>query len=91
MAGYMLPLSIAGGCISLFHYAEQKIPALAKMLPCTVGVPCNEDYINWFGFVTIPFLALIAFIFISCFLWLQQRALKEEQEQEQERVLEEQE
>lgn len=62
---YVLPLSIVGGSISLYHYAEQKIPALANLLPCKVGIPCNFDYINWFGFITIPFMALTAFILIT--------------------------
>jgi disulfide bond formation protein DsbB len=79
LAPYLLPFSMIGGCISLFHYAEQKIPALAKMLPCTAGIPCNGQYINWLGFITIPFLALIAFLLITCFLWLQMRSLKEEE------------
>jgi len=70
IARYALPLSIIGGLISLYHYGEQKIPGLAKMLPCTAGVPCNQDYLNWFGFVTIPLLALIAFVLISIFLWM---------------------
>jgi disulfide bond formation protein DsbB len=65
---YLLPLSIIGGSISLYHYAEQKIPGLADLLPCTVGVPCSGEYINWLGFITIPFLALIAFIMITCLL-----------------------
>ncbi|AZN43827.1 disulfide oxidoreductase [Paenibacillus albus] len=66
---YVLPLSIIGGTISLYHYLEQQIPALAKMLPCTVGVPCSEDYLDWFGgYVTIPFLALIAFVLITALL-----------------------
>ncbi|TDF96392.1 disulfide bond formation protein B [Paenibacillus piri] len=82
MAAYLLPLSIIGGCISLYHVAEQKIPALAKLLPCTVGVPCNEDYINWLGFITIPTLALIAFVLMTCFLLLQKRTLREEEELE---------
>jgi disulfide bond formation protein DsbB len=67
---YLLPFSVIGGSISLYHYAEQKIPALAKILPCTSGVPCNEDYLDWFGFITIPFLALIAFILIFVLLWM---------------------
>lgn len=66
---YVLPLSVIGGSISLYHYAKQKIPALSEMLPCTVGVPCNEDYLNFFGFITIPFLALIAFALIATLLW----------------------
>ncbi|MGN7360772.1 disulfide oxidoreductase [Paenibacillus sp. SAF-054] len=65
---YAMTLSIIGGCISIYHYAEQKIPALAKALPCTVGIPCNFDYLNWFGFITIPLLALIAFILIVLLL-----------------------
>lgn len=67
---YALPLSVIGGCISLFHYAEQKIPGLAEVLPCSAGIPCNKDYIDWLGFITIPFLALIAFILISVLLWI---------------------
>lgn len=66
---YVLPLSIIGGCVSVYHYLEQQIPALAKAIPCTVGVPCSEDYLDWFGgYVTIPFLALIAFVLISALL-----------------------
>ncbi|MCM3597954.1 disulfide oxidoreductase [Metabacillus idriensis] len=62
---YILPASILGSLISLFHYLEQKVPGFASIKPCTDGVPCNVQYINWFGFVTIPFLALTAFILIT--------------------------
>jgi disulfide bond formation protein DsbB len=68
--GYALPLSLAGGSISLYHYAEQKIPSLARILPCSTGVPCNGVYIDWFGFITIPLLALVAFALISVLLWI---------------------
>lgn len=71
---YLLPLSVMGGLISLYHYAEQNIPALAKLLPCTVGVPCDQDYILWLGFITIPFLALTAFTLIFCLLWAGRKA-----------------
>ncbi|SFI33416.1 disulfide bond formation protein DsbB [Paenibacillus sp. UNC496MF] len=84
---YVLPLSVIGGCISLYHYLEQQIPALAKVLPCTVGVPCSEDYLDWFGgYVTIPFLALIAFILITALLanGLKQGAPDEEDETDDE-------
>lgn len=62
---YVLPLSIIGGFISLYHYLVQKVPGFASVKPCVQGVPCNTQYINWFGFVTIPFLALMAFTIIS--------------------------
>ncbi|TCS96695.1 disulfide oxidoreductase [Hazenella coriacea] len=67
---YVLPLTLIGGCIALFQYLQQKIPALASAVPCKVGVPCNFEYINWFGFVTIPFLSLTAFTLITIILWL---------------------
>lgn len=62
---YVLPLSITGMIISSYHYMMQKIPGFAPITPCTDGVPCNAEYINWFGFITIPFLALIAFTAIT--------------------------
>ena len=61
---YVLPMSVIGMLTSGYHYALQKIPSLDEFSACTSGVPCSGEYINWFGFVTIPFLALIAFIFI---------------------------
>jgi disulfide bond formation protein DsbB len=65
---YAMPLAIIGGFISLYHTLEEKIPAIAKLAPCTVGVPCNRDYLD--GFVTIPMMALAAFILIIFFLAL---------------------
>jgi len=71
---YALPMSILGGSISLYHYMLQKIPGFAPLKPCVNGVPCNMEYINWFGFITIPFLALVAFILItSCLLFMKHR------------------
>jgi len=62
---YVLPLSLLGGIISFLHYLEQKVPGFGGIKPCVSGVPCSSEYINWMGFVTIPFLALIAFVLIS--------------------------
>ncbi|MEK4485918.1 disulfide oxidoreductase [Psychrobacillus sp. FSL H8-0484] len=62
---FVLPLSILGGIISFFHYLEQKVPGFGGIKPCVSGVPCSSEYINWFGFITIPFLALIAFTLIT--------------------------
>lgn len=35
------------------------------MAPCSVGVPCSVQYINWFGFIDIPILSFIAFSIIG--------------------------
>lgn len=66
---YSIPLSAVGAVISVYHYALQKVPFMSELLPCRVGIPCNFDYINWLGFITIPFLALIAAILIIVCLW----------------------
>lgn len=64
MSLYTLILSVIGGLISLYHYLIQKVPALHELGNACGIVPCNSDYINWLGFITIPFLALIAFSLI---------------------------
>ncbi|WP_343783316.1 disulfide oxidoreductase [Alkalibacillus silvisoli] len=68
---YALPFSIIGAITAALHYAEQKIPGFGGVSPCASGVPCSAEYINWFGFITIPFLALVAFVIITiCLLFV---------------------
>lgn len=67
---YALPLSLLGGAVALYHYLLQKVPGLAPPALCRVGVPCTAEYINLLGFITIPFLALVAFTMISAILGL---------------------
>ncbi|ASN05641.1 disulfide oxidoreductase [Virgibacillus necropolis] len=67
---YVLPIAIIGWPISLFHYLEQKIPGFAEIKPCANGAPCSAEYINWLSFITIPFLAFIAFSLIIIFMLL---------------------
>lgn len=69
---YSLVLASIGGLISLYHYSIQKISILGENSVSCGRVPCTGEYINWFGFVTIPFLAMIAFIIIiicSVLIW----------------------
>lgn len=37
---------------------------IENIVPCSQGVSCTSKQIEWFGFVTIPLLSLIAFVFI---------------------------
>ena len=67
-----------GGCISLYHYGIQKLSFLSDSAPSCGQIPCTGQYINWFGFVTIPFLALTAFILIAIASFYLIRQLKEE-------------
>ncbi|WP_042149127.1 disulfide oxidoreductase [Paucisalibacillus sp. EB02] len=57
-------LSGIGICVSTYHYMLQKLPALNEVGGACGTVPCNSEYINYFGFITIPFMAGTAFILI---------------------------
>lgn len=57
--------SIIGGTISLYHYGIQKLSFLQDNTPACGAVPCTGQYINILGFITIPFLALTAFLLIA--------------------------
>ena len=61
---YVRVLSGIGIFVSAYHYALQKIPALGDSVNACTGVSCTVQYINWAGFITIPLLALTAFIII---------------------------
>ncbi|MDQ1909854.1 Disulfide bond formation protein C [compost metagenome] len=74
---YVLPLSVWGAGISLYHYLMQKTPWFKTGAAACGLVPCDVDYIDWFGFVTIPFLALVAFILITILQLLVWRATRD--------------
>lgn len=57
-------LSGIGMFVSLYHYLIQKVPALHDTAGACGIIPCNTEYVNYFGFISIPFLAGVAFIFI---------------------------
>ncbi len=67
---YVLPFSLLGACVSLYHYLLTKADWLPPP-PCTTGIPCTVDYLNWFGFINIPFLALTAFLIITVMMLMQ--------------------
>lgn len=79
IAATTLIFSVIGGCISIYHYGLQKLDFLADSAPSCGQVPCTGEYINWLGFITIPFLALIAFILLAGMSAYLLKTFKEEQ------------
>jgi disulfide bond formation protein DsbB len=61
---YVLPCSLTGAVVSLYHYLLIKTDWFPPP-PCRTGVPCTVDYLDIFGFINIPFMALAAFLIIS--------------------------
>src|SRR3989344_1769555 len=60
---YDAPLAAAGGLIALYHYSLQRFPLLLSA-PCEAGASCARVYTFTFGYVTIPMMALTAFLLI---------------------------
>lgn len=59
---YALPLSITGLIISIYHNLLYYNIIPESSAPCTLGISCTTKFVEWFGFITIPFLSMAAFI-----------------------------
>ncbi len=71
---YLLVLSIPGALIAAYHYYGQMIDTSA--LPCSaVGLTasCSTKFFTQFGYITIPFMALTAFLLIIMSYHLNQK------------------
>lgn len=62
---YVLPLSFIGGAIAFYHNLLYYSIIAESFSPCIAGVSCTTKYIEWFGFISIPFLSLISFVIIT--------------------------
>lgn len=62
---YALPLSVTGLLIAIYHNLLYYGILPESIQPCTLGVSCTTKFFEWFGFVTIPFLSLVAFTIIT--------------------------
>ena len=72
---YVLPFTIIGGLVALYHFLLNLGVISEKLAPCTFGVSCTEKYFNFFGFINIPFLSLVGFILLTILmLWYKNTA-----------------
>ena len=62
---YALPLALAGLGLALFHLALIAGWIPENIRPCRQDVPCSDVVVEWFGFVTIPLLSVLAFATIA--------------------------
>lgn len=62
---YVLPFSVVGILISVYHNLLYYSLIPESIQPCINGVSCTTKFIEWFGFVTIPLLSLTAFAIIT--------------------------
>lgn len=65
---YALPLALVGWCFALFHWLLVLGVIPETLHPCTKGVPCSQVTLEWFGFLNLPLLSLLAFSTIVALL-----------------------
>lgn len=61
-----------GWVIALYHSLLQWGVISENIAPCVEGVSCVTKHFSWLGFITIPFLSLVAFTIIfvmSLIVW----------------------
>jgi disulfide bond formation protein DsbB len=74
VARYLLPLPIVGAGVAVYHMLiEHNVVAQAQA--CLVSAPggCATRWVDEFGYVTIPTLALTGFVLLTMFLALAAR------------------
>lgn len=60
---YLIPLAAVGALLSTYHYQLERFPQ-QPALSCGLEVLCNVAIANVWGFVSVPFMALAAFVLI---------------------------
>jgi disulfide bond formation protein DsbB len=82
---YSLPLLVAGSIVALYHnwiyYNANFFNPGSPAISCSAngGASCTERYVEYFGFVSIPLLSLIALaIMITCMLRLRALSIAKE-------------
>ena len=74
---YTLPMTIIGSFIALYHYYIQIYPS--EILPCSsVGysASCSDRFVTNYGYITLPFMSLSVFVFVSLVLYFKLRIKK---------------
>lgn len=61
---YVIAQCAVGAAIAAYHSFIQAFPPDGGSSFCTVEAPCTTRYVWQFGFVSLPFMALTAFVFI---------------------------
>lgn len=67
---YAIPLAVLGGAISIWHVLIERFPSLESSTSCEITNPCSIIWVERFGFLTIPTMALSGFAVIVALLLL---------------------
>ena len=59
----VLPMSLVGMALSAYHYQLQLFPDQGSS--CDIAAPCTQQWVDEFGFVSIPFMAFCGFAVVT--------------------------
>lgn len=65
---YVAPVAAIGALTATYHSQLQAFPEQQSF--CSTTVPCTARYVWEFGFISLPFMALTAFVFILTMVFL---------------------
>lgn len=70
---YAIPVALVGAVIASYHYLLEWFPQIDTGA-CSAVIPCTQVWFREFGFVSMPFLALVAFGLVIAFLLIPERS-----------------
>ena len=79
LPNYVLPFSILGILVAGYHYLIQ-LGVFSHPATCEAGIPCDMRWVNYLGFISIPFMALTAFMMITVIMGATVWANRQEEE-----------
>jgi len=77
-ARYLIPLPVVGAGVSVYHLLVEN-HVVATPQACKIGAGCATKWINYFGYMTIPTLALTGFVLLIGFLSLAATGARDEE------------
>lgn len=76
---YAFPLALIGWGIGAYHNLLYYGIIPESAAPCVQGISCTTKFIQWFGFMTIPFLSFLSFtIVLICLALIHKESRGEE-------------
>jgi disulfide bond formation protein DsbB len=77
-ARYLVPIPVVGACVSVYHLLIEN-QVISEPSSCRIGgAGCAVKWINEFGYITIPTMALTGFLLLIGFLSLAVAGTEEE-------------
>lgn len=64
-ARYLLPMTLVGAGVSVWHWLVERVPSLSGKTSCAVDVPCSVPWFTEFGFVTLAWMAFSTLTFVA--------------------------